>query len=109
MTASNGESSPAAAPRVETRPCSVCGTDVLDEVDPTYTLPWVCYWCHCTRMGFDHKDRMNLMAEGIRLTQLSTSLDADDESSTSAGPPRAGDASHCFCVRVWVHGAEAWY
>lgn len=54
-------------PAIVSNPCAVCGVAVLDVADPTFTDDWLCYWCHCARIGEDHKERFNLMAEAVKL------------------------------------------
>lgn len=61
------EQAPVTLGPLVSKPCADCGVPVLDRDDPTFEGAWTCYWCHCTRNGFDHKERLNGLATGLKL------------------------------------------
>jgi len=52
------------------KPCEMCDDVTVDRDDPAFTGRWLCYWCHCSVRGFDHKERLNWFAEMFKPGQL---------------------------------------
>lgn len=58
------------SPNKTIRPCEDCKEDTVDLDDPRFYGSWLCYWCHCSREGLSHKDRLNYFAEMYKLGYL---------------------------------------
>ena len=53
-----------------TKPCADCKEPVEDIPVDDFTGDWLCYWCHCSRKGIDHKTRLNSFATAMKLGLL---------------------------------------